>query len=198
MRLRLIPQALRERPELLHDPVLCRVHGNLGRGERPYITFFHVRYTSEWLARHSGLVGQRLRIHYDEGDLRRVRASTQDGQMLDDLLASGPWRHEPHSLMVRQEVFKAKRRRQLEFGAGDNPIEAFLALRRKDAGKRRRSASDIAQVQRERKAAAGKARAGATASSPPAPAPSEPAAYSQLVTGPVKGKRLRIERGYAR
>jgi hypothetical protein len=119
--------------------------------------------------------------------------------VLDDLLASGPWRHEPHSLTVRQEVFKAKRRRQLEFGAGDNPIEAFLALRRKDAGKRRRSASDIAQVQRERKAAAAKAKAGATAPSPlaPAPAPPEPVS-SQLVTGPVKGKQLRIERGYAR
>ncbi len=73
IRLRLIPQPLREHPELLHDPVLCRVHGNLGRGERPYITFYHVRYTSERLARSSGLIGQRLRIHYDPSDLRRLR-----------------------------------------------------------------------------------------------------------------------------
>ncbi|MEJ8827502.1 Mu transposase C-terminal domain-containing protein [Variovorax humicola] len=197
VRLRLIPQPLREHPELLHDPVLCRVHGNLGRGERPYISFFHVRYTSEWLARRSGLIGQRLRIHYDERDLRRLRASTEDGQVLDDLLASGAWRYEPHSLMVRQEVFKAKRRRQLEFGAGDNPIEAFLALRRKDAGKRRRSASDIAQVQRERRTASTKAKARVNATSPPPEAPPMPAS-SQPSTGPVKGKRLRIERGFAR
>ncbi|MDR6861316.1 helix-turn-helix domain-containing protein [Variovorax guangxiensis] len=197
VRLRLIPQPLRERPELLHDPVLCRVHGNLGRGERPYITLFHVRYTSAWLAQRSGLIGQRLRIHYDEGDLRRVRASTQDGQVLEDLLASGPWRHEPHSLLVRQEVFKAKRKRQLDFGTSDNPIEAFLALRRKDAGKRRRSASDIAQVQRERKKASSKTRANPTPPSPPAE-PTAQAASSQLVTGPVKGQRLRIERGFAR
>ena len=196
VRLRLIPQPLRERPELLHDPVLCRVHGNLGRGERPYITFFHVRYTSEWLAQRSGLIGQRLRIHYDAADLRRVRACTADGQMLQDLLASGPWRHEPHSLLLRQQVFKAKRARQLDFGAGDNPIEAFLALRRKDAGKRRRSASDIAQVQRERETAKARARANPSPP-PPAEIPPEPAS-SQLVTGPVKGKRLRIERGYAR
>lgn len=193
VRLRLIPQALRDRPELLHDPVLCRVHGNLGRGERPYITFFHVRYTSEWLARRSALVGQRLRIHYDAADLRRVRACTEDGQVLDDLLASGAWRHEPHSLLLRRQVFKAKRARQLEFGPGDNPIEAFLALRRKRAGKRRRSASDIAQVQREREAAGAKPTPDATAT--PAQVPPAP---SQLVTGPVKGKRLRIERGYAR
>ncbi|MEJ8859151.1 Mu transposase C-terminal domain-containing protein [Variovorax robiniae] len=198
VRPRLIPQMLRERPELLHDPVLCRVHGNLGRGERPYITFFHVRYTSEWLARRSGLIGQRLRIHYDESDLRKVHASTEDGQIIDDLLASGPWRYEPHSLWVRQEVFKAKRRRQLEFGTGDSPIEAFLALRRKDAGKRRRSASDIAQVQRERKTASAKAKAAAIPTPTPlADALPDPAS-SQLVVGPVRGKRLRIERGYAR
>ncbi|MDM0116815.1 Mu transposase C-terminal domain-containing protein [Variovorax sp. J22R133] len=198
VRLRLIPQPLRECPELLHDPVLCRVHGNLGRGERPYITFFNVRYTSEWLAQRSGLIGQRLRIHYDENDLRRVRASTQDGQVLEDLLASGAWRHEPHSLWVRQEVFRAKRRRQLEFGTGDNPIEAFLALRRMDAAKRRRSASDIAQVQRERKTASAKAKARVNPTPPSSVEPTAVPALSQLVTGPVKAKRLRIEPGYTR
>jgi hypothetical protein len=103
-------------------------------------------------------------------------------------------------LSVRQQVFKAKRARQLDFSTGDNPIEAFLALRRKDAGKRRRSASDIAQVQRERKTASAKAKANAdptSKSTPAAEMPPEPAS-SQLVAGPVRGKRLRIERGYAR
>ncbi|KDP87745.1 hypothetical protein CF70_034675 [Cupriavidus sp. SK-3] len=192
VRLRLIPKPLRERPVLLHDPVLCRVHGNLGRGERPYITFYHVRYTSERLARSSGLIGQRLRIHYDPTDVRTLWACTEDGHMLDDLFASGQWRNEPHSLRLRQEIFKAKRARQLDFGPGENPIEAFLALRRKQAGKRRRSASDIAQVQRERRTASRlvpTTAADAVTSAPP-PTP--------LATGPVKGKALRIARGYSR
>ncbi|WP_011295992.1 Mu transposase C-terminal domain-containing protein [Cupriavidus necator] len=192
IRLRLIPKPLREHPEQLHDPVLCRVHGNLGRGERPYITFYHVRYTSERLARSSGLIGTRLRIHYDPSDLRRLWACTEDGHMLDDLFASGKWRNEPHSLRVRQQIFKAKRARELDFGPGDNPIEAFLALRRKQAKKRRRAASDIAQVQRERR----------TAKPPPSAPASEAVTPEQppspLATGPVKGKALRITRGYSR
>ena len=192
IRLRLIPKPLREHPEQLHDPVLCRVHGNLGRGERPYITFYHVRYTSERLARSSGLIGQRLRVHYDPSDLRRLWVCTEDGHMLDDLFASGKWRDEPHSLRLRQQIFKAKRARELDFGPGDNPIEVFLALRRKQAAKRRRAASDIAQVQRERQ----------TAKPPPSAPASETVTPVQppapLAKGPVKGKALRIARGYSR
>lgn len=187
VRLRRIPEALREHPELLQDPVLCRVRGNLGRGERPYISFFHVRYTSEQLARRSAWIGRTLRVRFDPLDLRRLQVTTSTGEILDDLLASGPWRHEPHSLRLRQQVFAAKRRRQLEVGEGENPIEAFLALRRKEAGKRRRAASDLAQVQHER--ATAKPSQVHEVTMPPTPV---------LVTGPVKGKQLRIRRGYAR
>ncbi|BDB29763.1 Mu transposase C-terminal domain-containing protein (plasmid) [Cupriavidus sp. P-10] len=190
IRLRLIPKPIREHPELLHDPVLCRVHGNLGRGERPYITFYHVRYTSERLARSSGLIGKRLRVHYDPSDLRRLWACTEDGHMLEDLFASGRWRDEPHSLRVRQQIFKAKRARELDFGPGDNPIEVFLALRRKQAAKRRRAASDIAQVQRERRTAKPPATESETVTPEQPPSP--------LAKGPVKGKALRIIRGYSR
>lgn len=187
VRLRRIPKALRRHPELLQDPVLCRVRGNLGRGERPYISFFHVRYTSEQLTRRSALIGRKLRVRFDPMDLRRLQVTTSTGDLLDDLLASGPWRHEPHSLRLRQEVFAAKRKRQLEVGEGENPIEAFLALRRKEAGKRRRAASDLAQVQHER--ATAKPSQMPEVGMPPAPV---------LVTGPIKGKELRIRRGYAR
>lgn len=189
VRLRRLPQPLRDHPELLHDAHSCRVRGNVARGERPYITFYHVRYTSEQLSHRSDLIGQHLLIRFDHTDLRRLTASTPDGQFLQELLASGPWRTEAHSLRLRQQVFKAKRARTLDFSATDNPIEAFLALRRTQAPKRRRSASDIAQVQRERKAAA----------LPPersAPAPSE--AERQRATGPIKGKPLRIARGFGR
>jgi putative transposase len=96
-------------------------------------------------------------------------------------------RREPHSLRLRQQVFAAKRKRQHEVGEGENPIEAFLALRRKEARKRRRAASDLAQVQQERATAK-------PSQVPEVTMPSTPA----LVTGPVKGKQLRIRRGYAR
>jgi transposase InsO family protein len=47
--LRRLPELLQQHPALLNDPVPRQVHGNLARGERPYITFMHVRYTSEQL-----------------------------------------------------------------------------------------------------------------------------------------------------
>ncbi|MBN8750719.1 MAG: hypothetical protein J0I65_24925 [Variovorax sp.] len=97
-----------------------------------------------------------------------------------------------HSMQLRQQVFRAKRERQLEFGAGQSPIEAFLALRRKRAGKRRRAASDVAQVQREREAARKTSATDEATSSGDSPVP------LPLVAGPVKGKALRIARGYAR
>jgi len=190
VRLRRLPQALRDHPELLHDARPCRVRGNVARGERPYITFYHVRYTSEQLAHRSDLIGKHLRIRFDTADLRRLYASTEDGQILHDLLASGPWRNERHSLRLRQHVFKAKRERALDFAMTDNPIEAFLNLRRAQAPKRRRSASDIAQVQRERRA---------SAVAPPADAATTPTELEQQrATGPVKGKSLRIARGFSR
>ncbi len=185
VRLRRVPEPLRNRLEMLHDPAFCLVHGNVGRGERPYISFMHVRYTSEQLARSSNLIGKQLRVYFDAKDLRKLRAFTEDGQPLQDLLASGPWRHEVHSLRLRQEVFKAKRDKQLAFVAGESPIDAFVKLRRAKAPKSRRAASDLARIQRERRDAPNGV-----------PAPVE--ASSQLASGPVKGKNLRIARGFSR
>jgi putative transposase len=192
VRLRRLPLPLRQLPELLHDPVLCKVHGHLARGERPHITYMHVRYTSTQLAKRSALVGQALRVHVNPYDLRQLVATTEDGEILEPLLASGPWRKHAHSLWLRQAFFKAKRKRQLEFAAGDDPIEAFLALRRKEAPKRKRAASDVARVQRER------AQGGATKPAPAETPSTETPAAPLLATGPVKGRPLRIARGFAR
>ena len=191
VRLRRVPQALRDHLELLHDPAFCLVHGNVGRGERPYISFMHVRYTSEQLARRANLIGKQLRVYFDAKDLRTLGVFTEEGHPLQDLSASGPWRHEPHSLRLRQEVFKARREKQLAFVAGESPIEAFVKLRRAKAPKSRRAASDLARVQRDRRGAPD--APGTAGNTPNLVEPS-----SQLVSGPVKGKNLRITRGFAR
>ena len=107
----------------------------------------------------------------------------------------------------RIEVFSPKLERRLSLGSRDawrlwlvleaNPtvasfcerggrsIEAFLKLRRAQAPKQRRAASDIARVQRDR----------AKPLAEVAPAPSAPAQRAQ---GEVKGRRLRIARGFGR
>jgi putative transposase len=191
MRLRRLPPLMQQHPALLHDPVLCKVHGNVARGQRPYITYMHVRYTSKELAISQRLVGQRLRIHVDPSDLRELTAVTEDGQILQPLLASSVWRHEAHSLWLRREFFKAKRARELNVEEGQNPIEAFVEQRRRKAGKRKRAASDIARVQHE--------RLGITATAADQTTPSlQSPALSQLAKGPVKSKKLRIRPGFAR
>jgi putative transposase len=201
VRLRVLPALMRQQPALLHDPVLCQVRGQAARGEKPHITYMHVRYTSVQLARRVGLVGQSLRVHVDPQDLRQLVVVTQSGEILEPLLASGAWREHRHSLWLRRAFFKAKRQRQLDFVAGQDPIEAFLALRRKQASKSKRASTDIARVQSDR--AKGHAAAAPTTSTgqatleqtPQSPTPPE---LQALATEPVKGKSLRITRGFAR
>ena len=199
VRLRILPTLLREQPQLLHDPVSCRVRGQLARGERPYITYMHVRYTSTQLSRRPGLVGQTLRVHADPQDLRQLVVTSTSGEILEPLLASGPWREHAHSLWLRRAFFKAKRQRQLDFASGDDPIEAFLAHRRKEARRSKRAASDIARVQHERARAKSSANADFTLpEKSPAQAPETGSALPGLVSGRVKARALRIEPGFSR
>ena len=200
VRLRILPTLLREQPQLLHDPVLCRVRGQIARGERPYITYMHVRYTSLQLAKRPGLVGQQLRVHADPQDLRQLVVATTSGEILEPLLVSGPWRGHAHSLWLRRAFFKAKRQRQLDFAAGDDPIEAFLAHRRKEARKSKRAASDVARAQHERAKSKPSSKTASTApQSAPVETPSEPgSAVHGLVTGRIKALSLRIEPGFSR
>jgi putative transposase len=200
IRLRLLPQQLREQPALLHDPVACRVRGQVARGERPYITYLHVRYTSAQLSRRVGLVGQSLRVHADPQDLRQLVVTTASGEILEPLLASGAWREHRHSRWLRRAFFKAKRMRQLAFSEGEDPIEAFLALRRKQAGKSKRASTDVARIQHEG-GRRPKDSVPAPISAQPSPAvPASPPLSNLpgLADAPAKGRSLRIMRGFAR
>lgn len=201
VRLRILPTLLREQPQLLHDPVSCQVRGQLARGERPYITYMHVRYTSVQLSGRPGLVGQTLNVHADPQDLRQLVVITTAGEILEPLLASGPWREHAHSLWLRRAFFKAKRLRQLDFAAGDDPIEAFLAHRRKEARLSKRAASDVARVQHERAAkrpASTDPAAAHKATDKALPLAEPSLTLPGLVSGPIKAASLRIDPGYSR
>lgn len=152
--LRFLPTPLQRNPRLLHEPIDCVVHGRRARGERPHISFMHVRYTSEQFARRGDLLGQTLHVHVDPHDLRDLTAVTQTGEILDPLLASGPWRNQAHSLWLRREFFAAKRCNQLDRAAGDDPIASFVAQRKQAALKSKRAATDVARVQHEQGRAA--------------------------------------------
>lgn len=187
--MRKLPMELRGNLYLLQSPYLCRVQGSVARGERPYVSFFHVRYTSIRLASRPNLIGQHIRIYYDAKNITRIWAFTEDGHPLDDLWASGPWRNTPHSLRVRQQFFRAKRAKQLNFVEGQNPIEAFLNLRRTQAKKSKRAATDLAQSQQTKRLSQ------ATLTSAEAFVVD---AKNQREALPVRGKDLRIARGFSR
>jgi putative transposase len=191
--LRRLPELLRMHPVLLQDPLQCQVRGNPARGERPYITYMHVRYTSTQLVKTGRLLGKKLRVYADPSDLRTLVAVTPEGEVLEPLQASSVWRHERHSLWLRREFFKAKRARLLKLDAGDDPIGAFVEQRRQAARKKsgkkasKRAASDLARAQRDR-------RTNPRTPASTAPAPSNPpAVLDQLASGPVQAKRLHIE-----
>ncbi len=189
--LRRLPELLRAHPALLQDPVQCLVRGNAARGERPYITYMHVRYTSAQLAKSGRLLGKKLRVYSDPSDLRTLLAVSPEGEVLQPLLASSIWRHERHSLWLRREFFRAKRLRTLAFDADDDPIEAFVRQRRQAARKKsggkasKRAASDLARAQRDRRTEAKADHAAAPTG--------RPAVLDQLASGPVRATRLRIE-----
>jgi hypothetical protein len=161
----------------------------------------HVRYTSSQLARRPGLVGKSLRVHADPQDLRQLVVTTDAGEMLEPLLASGPWREHRHSLWLRRAFFKAQRQRELDFAAGLDPIEAFLTLRRKQASKSKRAATDISRAEHERAKGRRSAQPPLSPTDPLKPAQpsaaSGPPTTQGMVSGDVVARPIRITRGFA-
>lgn len=200
--LRHLPETYRLNPRLLHDPVDCVVHGQAARGERPYITYMHVRYSSDQLSRRSDLLGKAIRVHIDPQDLRELTAVAPGGEVLSPLLASGPWRTHRHSLWLRREFFSAKRARKLDHLSGLDPIASFMEMRKREAVKSKRAASAVARAQHESRPkptfASAVESSSQTALTSPSPSPSTLDPMSQMVSGPVVGKTLRIARGFAR
>jgi putative transposase len=186
--LRHLPLSLRGNLCLLQSAHPARIRGDINRGEKPHISFYHVRYTSHRLARAPDLIGKPLRVYYDASDIRVLRAFLADGTELGELKAGGIWATTPHSLEVRQRIFHAKRLRQLQFGDADDPVEAYLQFKRGQSKRSRKVASEIAQI----KEGIGEAKRNSIADDDPngaeRPLP--------LAVGPVKAHRLRIPSGF--
>ena len=89
------------------------------------------------MARSPELIGKTLRIYYSADDIRTLRAFLADGTELGELKAGGIWATTPHSLDMRQRIFRAKRLRQLRFGDPGDPVEAYLQFKRGTAKRSR-------------------------------------------------------------
>lgn len=184
--LRYLPTGLRGSLCLLQNAHRSRVRGDVTRGEKPHISFYHLRYTSAALAQRADLIGRPLRIYYDADDIRRVRAFLDDGTELGELTVGGRWRESAHSLEMRQRIFRARRLRQVQFSELDDPVQVYLQFKRGQAKRSRKAASEVAQIkERIRLAPPDTAKA--------APEPS----ILPLAAEPVAPVKLRIAPGYA-
>jgi transposase InsO family protein len=185
--LRHVPPALRENLCLLQNVHMAHVRGNISRGEKGHISFYHVRYTSHRLVQAPDLIGKKLRIYYDADDLRVLRAFLSDGTEFGELQAGGLWSATPHSLDIRKRIFRAKRLRQLRFDQFQDPVQVYLQYKRGQSKRSRRAASEIAQI----KDGIQKQRAAISDSS------TKHVESLPLAVGPVKARRLRIPPGFA-
>lgn len=143
-----MPEEQRNEVAFLSLQATRQVKGNPKHGRRPYIQYENVRYTNELLARSPGLIGKKLDIMVNVDDLRVVTAYLPDGSQLGKLKATGKWSLSPHTLQVRQEIFRLKNKKLIRFASADNPIEIYQQYLNEGAKTNRRKASKAHEINR--------------------------------------------------
>jgi hypothetical protein len=205
--LRTLPRVVRQNLCLLQEARIVTIKGSIATGLRPHINFLEVRYTNDILSSSPGLIGKKLRIYFDVRDIRSVKAFFEDGAELGILPAARPWCYTPHSVRVRQEIFRLKRKGKLNYREGDDPVEAWEKYKSSQAKTNKRAATDLAKARSDRdvlssspQAAAGRLpKAPAPPSPPLAPAgipeelPVKPVADA---TAPPQPRALKIKRTF--
>jgi putative transposase len=148
--LRTLPRVVRQNLCLLQEARIVTIKGSIATGLRPHINFLEVRYTNDILSSSPGLIGKKLRIYFDVRDIRSVKAFFEDGAELGVLSAARPWCYSPHSVRVRQEIFRLKRKGKLNYREGDDPVEAWEKYKRSQAKTNKRAATDLATARSDR------------------------------------------------
>lgn len=148
--LRTLPRVVRQNLCLLQEARIVTIKGSIATGLRPHINFLEVRYTNDILSSSPGLIGKKLRIYFDVRDIRSVKAFFEDGAELGVLSAARPWCYTPHSVRVRQEIFRLKRKGKLNYREGDDPVEAWEKYKRSQAKTNKRAATDLAKARSDR------------------------------------------------
>lgn len=133
---------------LMGEAKRVQVKGKAESGKRPYINFENVKYSNEVLSRSTGLVNKYLNIYFNSKDLRQVHAFFEDGSELGILTAARPWCFTPHTLKMRKEIFKLRRKGALKVEEEDDPVEIYIAYKTKRATRDKRSATTVAQAQK--------------------------------------------------
>ncbi len=163
--LQTLPVSRRHQLFLLKEATIKFVRGKT----QPHVNFENVRYTSDLLSSRPELVGSPLRIYFIARDLRTIHAFFDDGSELGILVASRQWRKTPHSLRLRQEIFRLIRQGRLRLSGTDDPIEVYVREKRREASTNKRAANSVAKVRAGISAAAVAEKSGDSAFGDPRP-----------------------------
>lgn len=146
-KLRKLPMPIRSNLCLMQEARIVTIKGSVEAGVQPHINFHSVRYTSAVLATNAALIHRKLRIYYDVRDIRAVKAFFEDGTELGVLTAARPWHITPHSLRVRQEIFRLIAERKLVVERDECPVVAWGRYKWRQARGNKRAANALAKQQ---------------------------------------------------
>lgn len=115
---------------------LCTVKGGIVSGRRPYFNFSNARYSAEWLALRTDLLGKDLWLQIeDEDDARFATVSDSKGLFLGVVRAAPPWHQTPHSLFIRQAIRSLEHRRLLHISTQCDAVEELIRFAEANGGK---------------------------------------------------------------
>lgn len=123
---RRLPPPTVSQPELGIVVETRTVRGNQSQGRRPYIELDRCHYTSPLLARSFGLVGNQIRLHVRESDMRTVVAFFMSGEELGTLRAQGDWGKTAHTREMRKQINALCDAGELAWGPGEDPVRKLL------------------------------------------------------------------------
>ena len=106
---------------------LCTLKGGVSTGRRPYFQFANARYSAEWLALRTDLLGKLLWLQLeDEDDARFASVSNERGELLGVVRAAPPWNRSPHTLYMRQAIRGLEKRRMLHLSGQCDAVEELI------------------------------------------------------------------------
>lgn len=106
---------------------LCTLKGGVSTGRRPHFHFENARYSAEWLALRTDLLGKDLWLQLeDEDDARFASVSNERGEFLGVVRAAPPWHRSPHTLYMRRAIRALEKRRVLHLTGQCDAIDELI------------------------------------------------------------------------
>lgn len=128
----------KRKPFFFAQPLRVKVLADKAKGQRPYVNYLYMRYSSTELAKDYTMVGKSLLLRPDLRNLRTVMLFREDGRVYGPVQVLGRWGSFPHDQRIRRLFGRLKREGELGERADDRPLEAlFEHLRKKAPGDRK-------------------------------------------------------------